>query len=104
MRKCVLLALLTLIAAAALAQQTPAKPNFTGIWNVDLEKSNFGGLEAPKEARYLIRHLGAKLEMQYEQDGKVTRVDVVPDGEEHVLETNPEVLDKIRVGDQLEFA
>jgi hypothetical protein len=97
MRKCVLLALLTLIAAAALAQQTPAKPNFTGIWNVDLEKSNFGGLEAPKEARYLIRHLGAKLEMQYEQDGKVTRVDVVPDGEEHVLETNPDTENIARV-------
>jgi hypothetical protein len=74
----------------ALAQESPVKPNFTGIWNVDLEKSNFGGLEAPQSARYLIRHLSTKIELQYEQDGHVTRVDVVPDGEEHVLETGPD--------------
>ncbi len=75
---------------AALAQQEPAKPNFTGIWNVDLEKSDFGGLDKPLSARYLIRQTGAKIELQYEQDGHVTRVDVIPDGEEHVLETNPD--------------
>jgi hypothetical protein len=86
-----------LIAGIALAQQTPARPNFTGIWNVDLEKSNFGGLESPKSARYLIRHLGAKVEMQYEQDGHVTRVDIVPDGEEHVLEAGPDTENLARV-------
>jgi hypothetical protein len=84
------LAFLLIVTAAALAQQTPTKPNLTGTWNVDLEKSNFGGLEAPQSARYLIRHLGSKLEMQHEQDGHITRVDVTPDGEEHVLETGPD--------------
>ena len=64
---------------------------------MDLEKSNFGGLEAPTSARYLIRHLGSKLEMQYEQDGKITRVDVTPDGEEHVLETGPDTENIARV-------
>jgi hypothetical protein len=91
------LPVLLLIAGIALAQQTPAKPNLTGIWNMDLEKSSFGGLEAPKSARYLIRHLGAKVEMQYEQDGHVTRVDVTPDGEEHVLETGPDTENLARV-------
>jgi len=86
-----------IVTAAALAQQTPAKPNLTGTWNVDLEKSNFGGLEAPQSARYLIRHLGSKLEMQYEQDGRITRVDVTPDGEEHVLETGPDTENLARV-------
>ncbi len=83
--------------AAALALQTPAKPNLTGTWNMDLEKSNFGGLDVPQSARYLIRHLGAKVEMQYEQDGHITRVDVTPDGEEHVLETGPDTENLARV-------
>jgi hypothetical protein len=91
------LAFLVIVTAAALAQQTPTKPNLTGTWNMDLGKSNFGGLEAPQSARYLIRHLGAKLEMQYEQDGHVTRVDVTPDGEEHVLETLPDAENLARV-------
>lgn len=83
---------LFLFAAAAVsaAQQAPAKPNFTGTWNVDLQKSDFGGLETPQSARYLIRQLGSKIEMQYELDSHVTRVDVTPDGEEHVLETGPD--------------
>jgi hypothetical protein len=91
------LAFLLIATASALAQQTPAKPNLTGTWNMDPEKSNFGGLEAPKSARYLIRHLGAKVEMQYEQDGHVTRVDVTPDGEEHVLEIGPDTENLARV-------
>jgi hypothetical protein len=88
---------LMLIAAAFALAQTPAKPNLTGTWNLDPAKSSFGGLEAPKSARYLIRHLGAKVEMQYEQDGHVTRVDVTPDGEEHVLETLPDTENIARV-------
>ena len=91
------LVFLLIVTAAALAQQTPAKPNLTGTWNMDLEKSSFGGLEAPQSARYLIRHLGAKVEMQYEQDGHITRVDVTPDGEEHVLETGPDTENIARV-------
>ncbi len=84
------LLLLLIISAAVLAQQTPAKPNFTGIWNMDPAKSNFGGLDGPKSARYLIRQLGSKLELQYESEGQTTRVDVIPDGEERVLETGPD--------------
>ena len=91
------LAFLLIVTAAALAQQTPTKPNLTGTWNMDLGKSSFGGLEAPTSARYLIRHLGSKLEMQYEQDGHITRVDVTPDGEEHVLETGPDTENIARV-------
>jgi len=90
------LVFLLIVTATALAQ-TPAKPNLTGTWNMDLEKSSFGGLEAPQSARYLIRHLGSKLEMQYEQDGHITRVDVTPDGEEHVLETGPDTENIARV-------
>jgi hypothetical protein len=88
---------LIIITATALAQEAPAKPNFTGIWNIDLEKSNFGGLEAPQSARYLIRQLSSKIELQYEQDGHTTRVDITPDGEEHVLETGPDTENIARV-------
>ncbi len=90
MHRHIALSLLLFLSTLALAQQPSTKPNFTGIWNIDLAKSDFGGLEAPKTARYLIRQLGAKLELQYESDGHTTRVDIVPDGEEHVLETGPD--------------
>jgi hypothetical protein len=96
-RLCRLSLVLVLMAAATALAQTPAKPNLTGTWNVDLEKSSFGGLEAPQSARYLIRHLGSKLEMQHEQDGHITRVDVIPDGEEHVLDTGPDTENLARV-------
>ena len=92
-----LTAFLLLVTAMAPAQQTAEKPKFTGIWNLDLGKSNFGGLETPKSARYLIRHLGSKLELQYEQDGHTTRVDVIPDGEERVLETGADTENLARV-------
>lgn len=88
---------LLIAAGTALAQASPARPNFTGIWNLDKEQSDFGGLEVPESARYLIRHLGAKIEMQYEQGKHVIRVDVIPDGEEHVLETGPDVENLARV-------
>jgi hypothetical protein len=90
-------AMLLLAAGIISAQQSPIKPNLTGTWNIDLDKSTFGGLEGPQSARYLIRHLGAKVEMQYEQDGKVTRVDVIPDGEERMLEDNPDTENLARV-------
>ncbi len=90
MHRRVALLFLTLMSANLFAQQAPAKPNFTGIWNMDPAKSNFGGLDGPKSARYLIRQLGSKLELQYESEGQTTRVDVVPDGEERVLETGPD--------------
>ncbi len=97
MRRYLALVFLCFLTAAAFAQQAPEKPNFTGIWNLDLAKSSFGGLEAPQSARYLIRQLGVKIEMQYEQDGHTTRIDVVPDGEEHLLETEPDSENLARV-------
>ena len=91
----VVLLLITTVAVAA--QESPSRPNFTGIWNLDKEKSNFGGLPGPESARYLIRQLGSKLEMQYEADNHTTRVDIIPDGEEHLLETLPDSENLARV-------
>lgn len=92
----VVLWLITAVAVAP-AQQLPSRPNFTGIWNLDKEKSTFGGLPAPDTARYLIRQLGSKLEMQYEADNHTTRVDIIPDGEEHLLESLPDSENLARV-------
>jgi hypothetical protein len=91
--------LILLLAATAVvqAQQSPPRPNLTGIWNMDKEKSSFGGLDSPQSARYLIRHLGSKLEMQYEYDDRTTRVDIIPDGQERVLETLPDSENMARV-------
>jgi hypothetical protein len=88
---------LLLTAVAIAPAQSSTRPNFTGIWNLDKEKSDFGGLPAPQSARYLIRHVGAKLEMQLEQDSHTTRVDIIPDGQEHLLETLPDAENFARV-------
>jgi hypothetical protein len=89
--------LLITAAAVAPAQESPSRPNFTGIWNLDKEKSNFGELPGPESARYLIRQLGSKLEMQYEADNHTTRVDIIPDGEERLLESLPDSENLARV-------
>jgi hypothetical protein len=94
---CLAVVLLVATTVVAPAQQPPARPNFTGIWNLDKEKSDFGGLPAPQSARYLIRHLGAKLEMQFEHDDHTTRVDIIPDGQERLLETLPDSENLARV-------
>jgi hypothetical protein len=79
-----------LALALAAAAQDAAKPNFTGVWKMDPEKSNFGGATAPASAQYVIRQTGATVMLQYTQDGHSSRVDLVPDGAEHVTETTPD--------------
>lgn len=84
-RPCLLF--ITLCLALAASAQTVAKPNFTGVWKMDQEKSNFGGVNAPASAQYLIRQTGATVMLQYTQDGHTSRVDITPDGTDRVTET-----------------
>jgi hypothetical protein len=86
MRRFFLLATALCLALAAAAQNA-AKPNFTGVWNMDLEKSNFGGIAPPASAQYLIRQTGNTVMLQYTQDNHTSRVDIVPDGADHLTET-----------------
>lgn len=83
---CALVALL-LAAAPALAQKTP---NFSGAWNLDLEKSELGPMPRPDSAHYLIRHAGPNLTLDYSQDGKKTHADIITDGDERVTDSNPD--------------
>jgi len=86
MRIRLLLVLLVLIAAC-LAADTP---NFSGIWKMDLEKSEFGPQTPPQSAEYVVRHVGATISFNYTQDGKTTRVDLTPDNQERITSTTEE--------------
>lgn len=63
------LATLLLVALVALASP-PAKPNFSGTWVLDLQKSDFGPLPAPKSRTDQITQKDANL--------TVTRRQVAP--------------------------
>jgi hypothetical protein len=64
-----------------------AQPNFSGIWKMNPEKSDWGPQTPPQSAEYVVRHIGAKLAFNYTQDGNVTRVDITPDNEERTTST-----------------
>jgi hypothetical protein len=81
---------LFLIAAMAAASWAVEAPNFSGIWTLDLQKSDFGAQTPPQSAEYVVRHVGATIAFNYTQDGKTTRIYLVPDNEERVTSTNEE--------------
>jgi hypothetical protein len=76
-----------LLALAATAQRMPT-PNFSGYWKLDPEKSDFGGASAPGLARYVIRHIGARLTFDYTQESKTSRVEITTDGQERMTDSN----------------
>jgi hypothetical protein len=59
-------------------------PNFSGIWKMNPELSDFGPQEVPMSAEYVIRHVGGKVSFNYKQDGAISRVDLIPDNEERI--------------------
>ncbi|HWR13753.1 MAG TPA: hypothetical protein VN577_02925 [Terriglobales bacterium] len=65
-------------------------PNFSGIWKLDKEKSDFGPQPPPDSAEYVIRHIGSRLSFNFTQDGETSRVDLTPDNEERVTSSNSE--------------
>jgi hypothetical protein len=87
MRLCGYLLLIVALAASCWAAGTP---NFSGIWKLDLEKSDFGPQTAPQSAEYVVRHVGATISFNYTQDGKTTRFDLTPDNQERITSTNDE--------------
>jgi hypothetical protein len=62
-------ALLTAAPAAALHAQTPAAPmaaktaDYSGSWELDVAKSNFGGQPAPGRIVMRVRHAGTALQI-----------------------------------------
>jgi hypothetical protein len=82
------------LVMAALAQApAPAavRPNFSGYWKMDPKKSDFGGMGGPVSAEYVIRHVGSKLVFDYTQDGRTSRVEIIPDADERVTESAGEI-------------
>jgi hypothetical protein len=65
-----------------------AQPNFSGIWKMNAEKSDWGPQTAPHSVEYVIRHVGAKISFNYSQDGQMSRVDITPDHEERITSQN----------------
>jgi hypothetical protein len=88
-RRRLLLTASLLLALLAFAQ-TNARPNFTGAWKMNPEKSTFGGPGGPESAQYVIRQSGAKIVMQYTQDGDKSTAEITPDATERLTQSGPE--------------
>ena len=80
---------LIVVLVSALAYAA-AQPNFSGIWKIDPEKSDWGPQPTPLQVQYVIRHVGATISFNYTLDGHTSRVDIVPDNEERVTDTTDE--------------
>lgn len=76
-----------LLSALAFAADPP---NFSGIWKIDPQKSDWGPQPTPAQVEYVIRHVGATISFNYTMDGNTARVDIVPDNEERVTNTTEE--------------
>ncbi len=89
MRFLPLMLLAALMSTVAVAQGgNPV--NFSGVWVLNKEKSDFGPLPAPDSATYSIRHDGANLSLDSDQDGSKKHLEFITDGQEHVTESDPE--------------
>ena len=63
---------LSLFAAAGLvvgAGQAQAKPNFSGDWKLNLEKSNFGPMPGPDKLTMKIDHKDPSMKVSQSQSG-----------------------------------
>jgi hypothetical protein len=80
MRWLILLSISCITFVSALGQA----PNFSGIWKMDPELSDFGPQTVPMSAEYVIRHVGGRVSFNYKQDGSISRVDLIPDNEERI--------------------
>ena len=84
--------LVLLLSASAWAQDT--KPNFTGKWNLDLTKSDFGPMPPPESVVHVIEHKDPNLKVvttQKSAQGEITN--------ERLLTTDGKPnLNKVRMG------
>ncbi len=84
--------LLTLVFCAVVAVAVAAddRPNFSGIWKLNVEKSDFGPLPKPDSAGYVLHHAGANLVIDLTQDDKKAHIEIVTDGIERMTESDTE--------------
>ena len=73
------------LALAALAQD--GKPNFSGTWELQVEKSDFGPLPGPKAQTNVVEHKDPKLKVattaKTDQGDRTTVRNFTTDGEEN---------------------
>ncbi len=81
-----LLACLLLCAMGAAQEH----PNFSGNWKLNPDKSSFGAIPPPDSLTYSLRHEGATLLLDYDQDGKKSHLEFTTDGQERVTDSNTE--------------
>lgn len=86
MRRLVLFFFLVIVVSS-FAQTTP---NFSGVWKMDPELSDFGPQTVPSSAEYVVRHVGGKISFNYTQDGSTTRTDLIPDNDERITSSTEE--------------
>ena len=58
------------LASLSWAQNDTKRPNFSGTWKLNIEKSEFGGLPAPSSWIQTIKHQGASFEIARTLNGK----------------------------------
>jgi|SRR5581483_4478040 len=84
----VVIALVFLIASSSASPDN--RPNFSGTWIMNPDKTDFGPLPKPDKAKYVIQHSGANLSIDYTQDSDTRHLEATSDGEERVTESDDE--------------
>lgn len=72
------------------APKEESRPNFSGTWVMNPQKSDWGQMAPPDSMRYVIRHTGGNLVLLSTQNGVDNRLDVTTDGQERVTQTDAE--------------
>ena len=87
---------ITALVLISMASPADAKPNFTGKWVLDKEKSDFGGYPVPDTRIELIEHEEPHLKQTQTQKGKavpggeqITERHYTTDGKENVNKIGP---------------
>ena len=72
------------------APKEESRPNFSGTWIMNAEKSDWGQMKPPDLMRYVIRHTGGNMVLVSTQDSATDRLEVTTDGQERVTQTDAE--------------
>jgi hypothetical protein len=81
---------LTVALIAIMPAFAQSRPNFSGTWVMNPDKTDFGVIPKPDKASYVIHHTGPNLAADYTQDGDSRHIEVTTDGEERVTESDDE--------------
>jgi hypothetical protein len=88
----ILMVVFSVAFAGALLAQSNSKPNFSGVWEMVKEKSDFGNVRLPDRVVRTIDHKGVTINLHTEQtiDGRSRSSDVVyyTDGRDSSNEVN----------------